>query len=654
MNVHLPNWIEVLGWTLLNTLWQGLLIFAILTIMLRLIPSRQSRLRYVVSCGAIGMFMFAAILTFAYLIEGEPEFAFINAVDESASLIPKTVEAMSGERSLSSRIFLFIDGKMPWILAGWVMGVCLFSVRLARSWWYVHALREDSEIVENAWSERLRQLARECNVGGTVILAESVRVDAPIVVGWIKPMVIVPLGMLSGLSAEQIETIFIHELAHIRRRDYLINLLQSWLETVLFFNPFVWMISEIVRREREFCCDDEVLRRKSDSLAYARTLAAVEAERLKRCGIALSLAENKKQLLNRIRRIMEKSVAPYTGKERLIPVVLLIVGLGCASWLTIGANRPDANDIAVVYDAENIVNEDNGISADTIDKKKPKTAYYSRKSITTYDENGQPHEEVVEEFEGDDELREMMEKFSFDDDFRMPPMPALPFPKGFFNAPMPFGKFDPGNDTLPGPFWRDNDWDDFREEFEKRFKERFEDFYKSNGKDLERLMDEMEETFHGKFNDDWMMLQEHSLNEQMKDLEEIMMQLRERAAFTDEHLQQNADVMREWARNQEAWVRQHQQRFEELARDFDFADQGVKGTVTRTQQNLERFLAELQDQLVKDGYFDEGDRIRSVEWDGDENLVVNGQVIRDADHRGYAEIRSRYFKGRVGNFRYVE
>src|SRR5690606_8513761 len=103
------------------------------------------------------------------------------------------------------------------------------------------------------------------------------------------------------------------------RHDYIINLFQSLLETIFFFNPFVWMISSAIRREREFCCDDEVVRRNGSPLTYAKALAQLEEIRHSKPVFALSLAENKNQLLNRIKRIMEKSAKNYSGRERIIP-----------------------------------------------------------------------------------------------------------------------------------------------------------------------------------------------------------------------------------------------------------------------------------------------------------------------------------------------
>jgi beta-lactamase regulating signal transducer with metallopeptidase domain len=185
-------------------------------------------------------------------------------------------------------------------------------MRLFGGWLKVQRLRASAIPVEEQWNERLRILARKLKVNQLVLLAESAMTEAPVVIGYFKPMILIPLGMLGGLSTEQLESIITHELIHIRRRDYLVNLLQSVLEILFFFNPFVWVISGIIRREREHCCDDAVIALHGNPLAYAHALTALEEAKLSRAGIALSLAEDKNQLLNRIKRIMEKSVRTYS------------------------------------------------------------------------------------------------------------------------------------------------------------------------------------------------------------------------------------------------------------------------------------------------------------------------------------------------------
>ena len=161
----------------------------------------------------------------------------------------------------------------------------------------------------------------------------------------------------------------------------------------------MWIISGIIRREREHCCDDAVIKVHGNALAYAQALATLEEARLSRTGLALSFADNKKQLLNRIKRIMEKSVQSYSGRERIIPAILLITGLICASWLTIQKKESERDQVK-----QSDVVKEIPVSADTTIKIEMSGRYY-KKTVTTVDKDGKPHEEVTEGYDGDEEVR---------------------------------------------------------------------------------------------------------------------------------------------------------------------------------------------------------------------------------------------------------
>src|SRR5690606_29204229 len=186
------------------------------------------------------------------------------------------------------------------------LGFLFLTSRLVMGLKQVSVLRKEATIIDGRWAIRIRELSAQLGILRFVTLAESSRITSPIVIGVLKPMILVPTGMLTGLSTEQLETIFLHELAHIRRYDYLANVVQSLMECIFFFNPFMWMLSGIVRREREYCCDDFVLKHHSSRRAYARALTRLAEIRLARQALGVALGDDKHELLNRIKRIMER------------------------------------------------------------------------------------------------------------------------------------------------------------------------------------------------------------------------------------------------------------------------------------------------------------------------------------------------------------
>jgi bla regulator protein blaR1 len=639
-----PSYTETLGWTLLNSLWQAMVVTLLVVITLRIVPSRSSKLRYALACAGMAFIVVLNAATFIYLCSGS------GAGTASQSFFQHNTAGPGVEKTgvppaqeLLAYTQAVLASNMPLIILGWCIGTILFSLRMISGWWYLAKLRTEALVLDDAWSERLQVLARQLGINRLITLAQSARIHSPMVIGCLKPIVLVPAGMLSGLSAEQVEAIFIHELAHIRRHDYIINLIQSFIEALFFFNPFVWAISGIIRREREYCCDDTVIIKHRSPLAYAHALARLEEVRLTRAAFALSLAENKNQLLNRIKRIMEKSAKNYTGKDRLIPAVLLVVGLICASWLTITTD-PKTRDADMLATQE---------APDTVIKKNEKSARYSRRSVTTYDEKGEPREEVVESYEGDEAMRQaLMPLMAFD--FTIPQAPVEPFVPPIpglsaFTVPMP-PHFNFHPDSIPGPKLRygsEEDWKEFSEAFEKKFREHFNDFYQSNEKDFEKMMKDMEQSFADKFKSgDWeILLHDMALAEvdhEIADLELSIGEMAEQAQEIEEHVKEQMTELHEV----------HGKELERMEQEAMEQAKKLEEQMKAMEADMRSYERELNEMLVKDGYLGKNEKLETIHWREDSGLEINGKTIREADRKKYDELRRKYFKN--NGPRYIE
>lgn len=666
-------WTQTIGWTLIHSLWQGLIVCALIILLIKWIPTRYSGMRYGIACTGLGFILLFSLSTLLYL----------NATDSEQSAGDHTIVYYSLKESqkmqdtsfslvgLTDEVRAAIQPNMDFILLLWCVGTLIFTLRMVSGWWYISRLQTEALPLQDEWSELLQKLADQLNIKRVVTLAQSSRIHAPLVIGFLKPIVLIPSGMVAGLSTEQIETIFIHELAHIRRHDYIINLLQTFIEALFFFNPFVWILSGIIRREREYCCDDAVLM-KGSPLAYARALAQLEEERLSKAMFALSLAENKNQLLNRIKRIMEKSAKNYSGKDRLVPALLLIVGLICASWLTIRTDRP-----ATVR-----VNEPTGtvLASDTIIKKLDK-ARRSKTTIITYDETGTPHENVIEEYEGDGDfdmsdfpsmpafpaMPEFPSMASFpgmpamapvpgvspvpDIAFNMPPVPAMPAVPAAEPFEFSYGSFD--LDTIPGGFhFRSGEnWEEFSKAFEEKFKEQFGDFYKTHEKDFEKMMKELEKNFEADFTAHEIRFQDQewarTSQEMAKINEEIARsQQLAHAEVSEDH--RHAEELRKEAIEHQQELNHHmkesmEKRSEErraLAEDMKAREQEMR----ITENKMKAFQKDLKELLTKDGYLEKNEEIRNINWDDDGEIEINGKKIKESDRRKYNDLHDRHFK----------
>jgi beta-lactamase regulating signal transducer with metallopeptidase domain len=221
-------------------------------------------------------------------------------------------------------------GILRWLAMVWLGGVAVFSMRLACGWFSVMRVRyAGTRPAPHEWQERIDGLARAIGVAGPVRLLISPRVDVPAVLGWLRPVVLAPVGAFAGLPVEHVEALFAHELAHIRRNDYLINVMQGVVEAVLFYHPAVWWVSKQIRTERELCCDD-VAAASGDVLTYARALA--ELETCRRLPVGVGVAADVSSLVQRIARLVEprQSTAQGPGALWLLGLLLMLAIGGLA------------------------------------------------------------------------------------------------------------------------------------------------------------------------------------------------------------------------------------------------------------------------------------------------------------------------------------
>jgi beta-lactamase regulating signal transducer with metallopeptidase domain len=220
----------------------------------------------------------------------------------------------------------FYSILLPWIVAVWLTGAFAFSMRLAGGWLVASRLRFAGVVrpAPSDWQDRLSALASRVGISGPVRLLVSSLAQTPMAVGHLRPVILVPLGALAGLPADQLEALLAHELAHVFRYDYLANLLQSVVEALLFYHPAVWWISKQIRAERELCCDDIAVAIAGDRIRYARALADLEAFRS--ASAQPVLAATGGDLLARIRRLVDPSTTTTArpGLGAAIAIAILV------------------------------------------------------------------------------------------------------------------------------------------------------------------------------------------------------------------------------------------------------------------------------------------------------------------------------------------
>jgi beta-lactamase regulating signal transducer with metallopeptidase domain len=318
---------QTLGWTLLHFLWQGAALGLLAWTALLLLRGASAKARYGLACACLLLMVAAPVATFLLL---QPQ-ALIPVSGPGSSLTPSLEPATVAALILpmTQRLKVTLDPALPWLLGGWALGVLLLSARFLGSWVRVQRLRRRSaEPVPAEWHLVVSRLCRELKLSRTVRLLKSAAVEVPTALGWLRPLILLPACALTGLAPLQLEAILAHELAHIRRGDFLVNLLQSLVEVLLFYHPAVWWLSSRIRAERELCCDDVAAELCGDPLLLARALAELEAlrEPLTPSPTHLALAANGGSLMHRIRHLIHPAL-PITSGARATALALLAASL---------------------------------------------------------------------------------------------------------------------------------------------------------------------------------------------------------------------------------------------------------------------------------------------------------------------------------------
>lgn len=336
--------VTALGWAILHSLWQALLVFACLRVVLKLWPNATSSIKYNLSflslAGIFGWFLVTLYRQLAAISRVQDTVAWPGAAAAPATP-PQLPAVYQGQQEL---VWMFpnLETSFPILVALYMAGVGVMCIKLVADLAQLRQIRKRQVMpVDAAWEHYLARLIQQLRIPRKVKLLVSQHVQVPVMIGFLKPVILLPIAMFNNLSAEQLEAILLHELAHIKRNDYILNIFQSIVETSLFFNPFVWWISKYIRLEREHCCDDMVIAHSIQPLHYAKALVALEEYRFTTNPMVMAAADNKQHLFYRIKRIMEMKTSHLNYSQKLMAMLIIAVGLTAIAWITPSAKEDD-------------------------------------------------------------------------------------------------------------------------------------------------------------------------------------------------------------------------------------------------------------------------------------------------------------------------
>src|SRR6266404_5062857 len=297
-----PELLRTLGWTLLHFLWQGAGLAALFAVAAAV--CRSATARYALAVGALVLMMASPVITFTWS-QRQTNPAVRTGAEGAwtwAGTSTRNATALSGSRAPVAESRTEQPIAMVWLVEAWFLGVLVLSLRTSGGLFLIERMRrKEIKPVVGELYERCLVLQRRMGLDRLIQYCECHRLDAPAVLGWFCPVVLLPVRALTGLTEEQIEAVIAHELAHIRRFDCFVNLFQIAAETLLFYHPAVWWVSQRIRAERENCCDDEAISVCGDAVNYARALTLMEEWRT---APALMMAANRSPLAERVVRLL--------------------------------------------------------------------------------------------------------------------------------------------------------------------------------------------------------------------------------------------------------------------------------------------------------------------------------------------------------------
>ena len=323
---------------LVDFVWQGALVALALLAALHTVGRRSAQARYGLCLLALATLMALPVLTTASRFEIEDLLRRAGVSGRSITVITDTgkglrVEAMIRSAAAPSTI----STLQPWILPIWSLGVLLLSLRLVAGGLEVRALRRSITAADDVLRDRLAGLAARMGLRRAVQIATSARADGPSVIGWLRPLILLPPATWIGLTPAQLDAVLAHEIAHIRRHDYLVNIVQMVAETLLFYHPAVWWVSQRLRIERELCCDDEAVRVSGDAAAYAKALVTMAKLQVP----AMAMGSTGGSLTDRVRRLLGAG-RPESNRSAALGVLALAVMFVTTSFASVSAQRKPA------------------------------------------------------------------------------------------------------------------------------------------------------------------------------------------------------------------------------------------------------------------------------------------------------------------------
>jgi len=403
------RYLEAIGWTLVHSVWQIALISMLLWLLLAMMQKKAAAWRYNMAYSALLLVFVAGAWTFLYELESaesNPPLAFSADIEVTAQtgIISASVISrgdFSNQKSLLPYISSQLEHYLPYLVNLWILGAMFYMIRLAGSLYDLEKLhKKHHEAVNNTLFKKIDNLSASLGIFRKVEVLKSSLVHSPVTYGLVKPVILLPTSLIFSISPEQLEAIIAHELAHIKRNDYLFNFIQSVMEVLFFFHPCFWWINHIIKEERENATDDLAISIGIAPSALAHGLAEVaNLSNSPTPEMALAASEDKNSTLQRIKRILGKK----TASPKLSPLfpLTMLFALIISSVLLVDAQvQEDRTDPVLLTSLQNYT-----VQADVPDDLEFTPISVNETRITRYNQDTIPSKKPAKEKEGMPQLQ---------------------------------------------------------------------------------------------------------------------------------------------------------------------------------------------------------------------------------------------------------
>ncbi|MGL4599792.1 MAG: M56 family metallopeptidase [Bacteroidia bacterium] len=335
--------IQALSWTLLHSLWQALILALAAGAIVLLTKKTNAALRYNLLTITFVLFIVGAIATF--IIQFVPEHTQIETTGTTIVPINEigfTIQVvdLAKQSSVMYQAISFMNTNAIWIVLIWLVIVAYKFIRLSAGLYQLNQLKKTQlNFPSKYWTDRIATLCQQLQINKKVQLLQSELVSIPLVMGYFKPVILVPAAMFTTMPLDQLEAVLIHELGHIRRNDFLVNMLQNITETIFFFNPALLWVSSVIKTERENCCDDLVITLTGNKQNYIHALLSfADFDQPVNKQLATAFTGEKNHLLNRTKRIIFNQNQTLNNMEKkFLSAGVVLASMGLFAFISIKA-----------------------------------------------------------------------------------------------------------------------------------------------------------------------------------------------------------------------------------------------------------------------------------------------------------------------------